>query len=63
MKFINVQAQGGRARSPKSGLTGPPETPLNENRRGPSTLRARLLLLFGCSVLTVWAVASGVAYY
>jgi hypothetical protein len=29
---VNVQAQGGGARAPKSGLTGPPETPLNENR-------------------------------
>jgi hypothetical protein len=28
---VNVQAQGGRARSPKSGLTGPPETPLQAN--------------------------------
>lgn len=30
---------------------------------GLSTLRGRLLLLFGCSVLVMWAVASGIAYY
>ena len=31
--------------------------------KGPLTLRSRLLLLFGCSVLAVWAAASVIAYY
>jgi ATP-binding cassette subfamily B protein len=30
-EFVNIQAQGGGARSPKGGLTGPPETPLQAN--------------------------------